>query len=334
MITVIVLLLALVAPQGRAAGIYDPEIAQMREHFGAYIKQSEKNIQALTRVSTAYERVGDAMESVVNVKHQLQGRCATQTKERLVDCLGRQFSAITLLALYVRHGNEIMDDSIADVKEAGRILGQNVSHHVAKFESIADNFKLWRDITIPLLKKQFEADRTTLAQVYGAEFVADYRINAQVHAARNEAALLAQEIAHAGEAIVLRGDKLLAEHRLAHAKFTLQSMRWLQSNIPNLWSAIDPAVKHDERVVRLMKTAAEDFSRSVAAYESKIEKRDPLAERAQALALLKVRVAEAIVSPHDREAFGNLFASISTSKDVFTETLIERGFVWLAAVKQ
>lgn len=321
------------------AGIYDGDIDLMRKHFGEYIAQSEKNIKALSRMATAYERVADAMEGVVKARHMLQGKCPTDTKENLLECLSRQNTAVLLLDLYARHGIEVMPDATKSVTEAGQILSQDVSAHLTKFKRIESDFKTWKDTTIPFLKKQFEKDRETLSKVYSTAFVAEYRSSTQIKAAQAEAAALAREIAHAGKPLYERGLSMLERHRFAHARFTLESMRWLEEKIPTLWKAIDVKVAKDPRVEALQRAATADFIRAREALEKQIAARNPGTERLAAREELKAKVASTKLAERDRLAFDNLFKSIDSletgelsNKDILIDTLIERGFSWVEAV--
>lgn len=328
------------AGSAHAGGIYDPEIAAMRAQFGAYIAQSEKNIAALTKLYSAYDRTADAMQDVVGARRMLQGRCPTDTKEKLLGCLAKQYTAISFLDLYVRQGLAIMPDALKDAATAGSILAQDVSGHVGKLQGIADGFKTWNDVIVPALRKQFDTDREALKSLYSADFTSDYRFATDRQAALDEAALLSFELTEAAKRLQSRGQGFLAEHRVGHALLTARSIQWLSDQVPVMWKALDVDVQKDAKVDALKahtKSALDDAHKSLVAAAGAL---DAASERQAALSLLKSRVTAAKLTDRDRKAFSNLYTSIDglkpdlVNRDAVVDTLIERGFIWLGAVSR
>ncbi len=337
---VFIILALLVTANAQASGIYDPDIAVIKERFGAYIAQSEKNIAALTKLVGAYDRVNDAMNRVAEVKKSLTlTRCPRDTKEKLLNCLSTQRALIAILDLYVRTGADIMPKAIADAKEAGNILNQDVSAHLAKFKKIDQGFKTWNTKTIPALKVNAEHDREVLASMYGESFKVDYQATALLEESRHEAALLAEEITQAGVRLRQRGMVWLGDHRLAHAKLTAASMVWLENQIPAMWTALEPAIQKEAKIKELTTKVLAALSEQKSLLSAEIAKRTEPAERLSGIELLKSRVRQAKLSDSNRKAFDGLFKEMTalatdSHKSDFTDVLLERGYTWLEAMSQ
>ena len=321
-----------------AAGIYDPEITVIRDKFGAYIHQSEKNIAALTKLVGAYDRVNDAMSRVAEARKSLiLTNCPRDTKEHLLGCLSKQRAVISVLDLYARTGSEQMPQAMADAKEAGRILNQDVSAHLAKFEKADHGFKTWCLKTIPALKARAERDREALTTMYGTSFKADYQASALLEESRHEAALLAEELTQAAVRLRQQGLGWLAQHRVAHAKVTVASMAWLANQVPVMWKALEPAIQEEESVEELKAKVNMALSEQRKLLNAEVSNRDETNERLAGIELLKKNVNQATLSDSDRKAFEPLFKEMTelahdSKKSAFADVLLERGYTWLEAM--
>lgn len=331
----------LILPQASRAGVYDHEIAAVEKYMGEYIRQNQKNILALGKLASAYENVWSGMENVIKSRKLLQGRCEQPDRNKFKDCLAKQSVAITMLDLYTRYSGKLIEEAKADIAEAGHILGdQDMSGHLARIQGVGDDFKIWREESVPTLKKLFNQDRQKLMERYGDDYVKDASEILFRNADKMEAAFLGQEIANTSTNLYDRGMGFLGEHRLGRAKFTLEALKWLREKTPLIWKSITEDAARHPKIKAAIDASYKTIQFNMDRLRNEIEKRELAVEVGAAFQILKSKVEKASLSDRNVAAFKDLFEGYerlsklsSSNKDALKEVLIERGFVWLEAVK-